>query len=182
MKRVYLIAGHHNNDSGAISDGYKENEWTKKVRDGIKYFLKKHYPELTVLTDDDSKTLSQVIKWIKDTEGSNSLVYDIHLNSASNNTATGVECFIADNHSKKSELMAKGVNKVIVDITGLKDRGVKTESSSKRGTLGILHTKSPAVIIELGFINNPLDREKLTKNSGWIDEQLAHEIAKQAKS
>lgn len=180
MRKVYLIAGHHAKDPGAVSDGFKENEWTISVRDGIKYFLNKYYPEINVLTDDDNKTLAEVIKWIKEGEGDNSLVYDIHLNSASNNTATGVESFIADNHSKKSELMAQGVNKVISTITGLKDRGVKTESSSKRGKLGILRTKSPAVIIELGFINNPLDRKALIDNNGWLDEELAHCIAKEA--
>lgn len=182
MRQVILIAGHHNSDSGAIADGYRENQFTKQDRDGIKYFLNLHYPEIKVLTDDDSKTLSQVIAWIKSVEGNNSLIFDFHWNSASSNTATGVEAFVADEASKKSFEIAKGVTEVVSSITGLKNRGVKTESQSKRGRLGILHTKCPATIVEMGFINNPKDREVIKKWDGWIYEDLAHEIAKQAKS
>lgn len=179
MRQVFLIAGHHNQDSGAVSDGIREADLTKKVRDGIKYFLNLHYPNIKVLIDNDSATLSQVISWIKENEGSNSLIYDIHYNSASSDTATGVEAFVADGASKKSFEIADGAVKVICSITGLKNRGTKTESSSKRGKLGILHTKSPATIIEMGFINNPSNREVLDKWDGWIYEDLAHEIAKQ---
>lgn len=183
-RKVFLIAGHHFNpgkqDPGAVSDGFKENEFTVEDRDGIKYFLNKHYPGITVFVDDDSKTLSQVISWIKSIEGNDSLIYDIHYNSASSNKATGVEAFVSDNASKKSHEIAQGFINVVESITGLKNRGVKTESDSARGRLGILHTKSPATIVEMGFINNPLDRDTIKKWAGWIYEDLAHEIAKRA--
>lgn len=181
-RKIILTAGHHLNDSGAISDGFKENQFTRQDRDGIKYFLNKHYPELTVLVDDDSKTLSQVIKWIKEVEGNDSIIYDIHWNSASSNTATGVEAFVADGASTKSHKIAQGFIDVVESITGLKNRGVKTESQSARGRLGILHTKSPATIIEMGFINNKSDRDIIKKWDAWIYEDIAHEIAKQAKT
>lgn len=176
-RKVILVAGHSNSDPGAVSGLHKESVLTRKDRDGVRYFLEKHYPDIEVLVDDDSKNLSEVIRWIKSVEGDNSIIYDFHRNSAANNKATGVESFIADGASKKSRQMGDGFNKVVHDITGMPNRGTKTESESKRGRLGILHTKSPAVIVELGFLNNPEDRVDIEEWGAWIYEDVAHDIA-----
>lgn len=184
MKKIFLIAGHNlTSDSGAVSEnGIREVDLTKKTRDRIAYYLNKFYPELEVVLDNDSHTLSQVIRWIKDTEGNNSLVYDFHWNAASNPTATGVEAFVSDNASKKSKEMASRVVDVITKISGMRDRGVKTESQSARKRLGILNTKSPATLVELGFISNPNDRESFDEWQEQIHITAAHEIAYQAKN
>ena len=182
MRQVYIIAGHHKKDPGAISGGLKEADLTIEAKKGITYFLKKHYPDMIVLNDEDSHTLSQVIKWIKETEGSNSLIVDLHWNSAGVNTATGAETLISNNASQKSKDLAKEILDTIVSVTGLRSRGVKRESDSARGRLGILNTKSPATIVELGFINNPEDVAKIAKWDAWLWEDLAHTIAKHAKS
>lgn len=179
-RKVILVAGHSDYDSGAVSDGFKESEFTKKNRDGLRYFLNKHYPEIEVLTDDDSKSLSDVIRWIKSVEGKDSIVIDNHWNSASVNTATGHEAFVADNASQKSHEIADDILKTMVSITGFPNRGVKTESQSNRGKLGILRTASPACLVEWGFINNPHDRGEITEWDGWIYEDVAHAIARQA--
>lgn len=182
-KKIFLIAGHHDNDSGAVSEnGIKEAELTKKTRDRITHYLNEFYPELEVLTDNDSHTLSQVIRWIKNTEGNNSLIYDFHWNAASDPKATGVESFVSDNASNKSKEMARRIVDVITKISGLKDRGVKTESQSARKRLGILNTKSPATLVELGFISNPDDRSTFDEWQEQIYITSAHEIAYQAKN
>ena len=43
---IFISAGHHNNDSGAIGSGYKENKLTIEFRDLVVSELKSKYPEI----------------------------------------------------------------------------------------------------------------------------------------
>lgn len=183
MKKIIIESGHSASDPGAISDGYKERDLTIHAKNRIAHYLKEFYPELTVLTDKDTDSLSQVISWIKSVEGSSdSIIYSLHWNSASSPSATGAETFVSDNASKKSKDMAKRALDVITKVSGVKSRGVKRENQSARKRLGILNTKSPATLIEFAFINNPKDREKIFDLEEEIYITLAHEMAYQAKN
>lgn len=185
-KQIIIEAGHHfrpgKPDPGAVSDGYSEAELTRHAKERIIHYLDLFYPELTVLGDNDKDTLGQVISWIKSIEGNNSIGYSIHWNAASNDSATGVEAFISDNASAKTKRMAPRAVDVVSKISGLRNRGVKTESQSARGKLGILNTRSPFVLLEFAFINNPSDREVFFEWQEHIYITLAHEMAYQAKN
>ena len=74
----------------------------------------------------------------------------IHLNSAENKAATGVEVLRYGSCSQKTIALASEVQQNLVDATGFKDRGVKI-----RNNLYVLkHTKMPAILVETGFISN----------------------------
>lgn len=74
----------------------------------------------------------------------------IHLNSAENKSATGVEVLRYGDCSEKTVKLASEVQKRLVSATGFKDRGVKV-----RNNLYVLkHTKMPAILVETGFISN----------------------------
>ena len=186
MRKIIIESGHHfkpgKQDPGAVSDGYKEAELTRHAKNSIAYHLRTLHPDVEVLLDDDEKTLSEVLKWIRNVEGNNSLIYSLHWNAASNNSATGVEAFISDNASKKSKEMAPRIVDIVHHISGLRSRGVKTESQSNRGRLGILNTNSPAVLIEFAFINNPKDREDFFEWEEQIYITIANEMAYQARN
>ena len=181
-RTIILTAGHNFSDSGAIGIGnVKESKLTIRDRDGIKEALNRIHPDIKVLTDDDSKNLSQIISWIKGVEAKEScIVCDIHYN-AGGNGATGVETFISDKASKTSKDLAKEVQEKIVVITGLRDRGVKPESLTLRKKIGILNTNSPAILIEMGFITNEEDLLKIDKWRGWLYEEIAYVLAKYAR-
>lgn len=182
MRKIILCAGHSDNQEGAIGiGGVKESKLTKRDRDGVKYFLDKNHPEIEVLVDDNSKSLSQVISWIKQEESkSPCIVCDFHYN-AGGNGATGVEVFVSDKASKTSKAIAQEVQDVIVKITGLRDRGVKPESLTVRKKIGILNTNSPAILIEMGFITNEKDMELIEKWKEWVYEEIAFILAKYAR-
>lgn len=172
---IYLIAGHHDNDSGAVAHGLKEADLTKRVRDLTYDAIKRIRPKQMVTRDDDKDTLSQVISKISPKIQENDLLIDFHYNSASS-TATGVECVVSDYASKYSIDTATYICNIVSNISGLKNRGVKREKDTPRKKLGILRMKGGTVVVELGFISNLNDVQSIDKHLHWICEDMAHVI------
>lgn len=174
---VYIFAGHHNKDSGAIGNGFKESDLTKIVRDMICFRIKELQPNILIDKDDDDDTLSQLIAKIKPKMNSDDIILDIHYNSGPP-TATGVECLVSNNAGQKSKDIAKDICDITTKITGLKNRGVKKESDSARGKLGILNLKGSAVIWEVGFISNINDLNAINKDLHWICDEVSRILIK----
>lgn len=170
---IYLIAGHHNADSGAIAHGLKESDLTKTIRDLTYEAVKRIAPKTFVSKDDDNDTLSKVIAKISPKIQSSDLLVDFHYNAASAK-ATGVECVVSNNAGARSIKVATEICELISGISGLNNRGVKKESDTPRGKLGILGMKGSAVIVEMGFISNLSDVKSIDKYLHWIAEDLAH--------
>lgn len=151
---IYISAGHHNADPGAVGNGYKEADLNKELRNAVIKEL--DLMKVKYIIDKDSETNTQYQRRIK--PGSGSVLFDIHFNSSSNATATGTEMIVAKNANKESKDMAKELLDVTVKLTGLRSRGVKTEADSHRGRLGILHTGAGiSVLAEIAFISNKSD-------------------------
>ncbi|MBS7334275.1 MAG: N-acetylmuramoyl-L-alanine amidase [Weeksellaceae bacterium] len=168
---IYLLAGHHNADPGAIGSGYKEADLNKKIRAAVA----KELDELgcNYILDKDSEILNQLLGRIK--PGSGSVLKDIHWNASDNAKATGVEVFVADNANKDSIAFATELLTATVKLTGLTSRGVKTEKQSARKQLAVLRTKAGiAALLEIGFISNQKDVDAVLN----VLPQLAKEYAK----
>lgn len=172
---IYLIAGHSDTDPGAVSNGLKEADLTKKVRDLVYTRIKELSPKIFVTKDNDKDSLSKVISKIKPNIKNDDVLVDFHYNSGSS-SATGVECVVDNYAGEKSLKLAEKICKTISDITGLKNRGVKREKDTPRKQLGILGMKGSAVIVEMGFISNISDVNTLDKFLHWICEDIAHNI------
>lgn len=83
----------------------------------------------------------------------------IHLNSADSTSASGCETFY---RSAADKTWAETVQAACVAATGLKSRGVKSEGQSQHPRLAVLDfDNGPACLVEVGFISNTSDREKL---------------------
>lgn len=174
---IYIIAGHHNSDAGATYKGLKEADLTKRIRDLVYTRIKELQPRALVTKDDDKDTLSQVIAKIKPKITSKDVLLDIHYNAATPK-ATGVECFVSDNASEKSKNLADKIATITHEITGLHNRGVKKESQSARGRLGILNMKGTAVLWEVSFISNPSDVDKVESDLHWLCDEVARILLK----
>ncbi|MBY0333332.1 MAG: N-acetylmuramoyl-L-alanine amidase [Acetobacteraceae bacterium] len=81
------------------------------------------------------------------------LFVSLHLNDFDDDAANGFEVLFRDNADKP---LAQQLQKAIVAITKMRDRGVK-----QRTDLAVLKFDGTAVLIELGFIANDRDRETL---------------------
>ena len=84
----------------------------------------------------------------------------IHCNSATP-SASGTETFFCQG-SANGEKLAQAVQSRIVSTLGTVDRGIKDDTQSASGSLGVLRkTACPAVLIETAFISNANDAQLL---------------------
>lgn len=168
---IYLSAGHHNTDSGAVSGKFIERDLTKESR----FLIEKNIPSNQVIKDKDFETNSQYQNRIK--PGSGSVLFDIHFNAGSP-TATGTECYInkADfaNKNSLSYKMADEICKKTAEILGIKNRGVKSEASSQHPRIGVLNLKAGvSVLWEICFISSPLDMPKYILHKEKLNKEIA---------
>lgn len=167
--KPFILAGHHNRDPGAIGyDGEKEAEVTKRFADMVIYCLRRLDPNIEVYRDNDNDTLSTVIRKIRPIIQENDVLVEYHVNSVNNPMATGSEVFVSDYAGKGSIALAHDLNHVTHSIIGINDRGVKKESESNRGKLGILGMRGRACLVELYFNSNEYDTHKFREKQLWL--------------
>jgi N-acetylmuramoyl-L-alanine amidase len=91
----------------------------------------------------------------------------LHLNDAEAEQANGLEVLYRGEDDKP---LAQMLAKSLAEVTGMKNRGAK-----QRTDLAVLKFPGLAVLIELGFIANDGDREKLLQPN--VREQVVDTIA-----
>lgn len=169
--RIVINYGHGslNNgsfDPGAIgATGYKESTETAEVGTKIVAKLKANGWDVLAIQDGD---LADV------TNQSNAFNADyfisVHANAFSDPTAHGVETF-ALQVGGTGQTIALAIQNDLVAATGLTSRGVKFSN------LYVLnYTKCPAVLVEIGFLSNPVE-ESLMRQDAW-DDRVANAICK----
>ena len=168
---IYLSAGHHDKDSGAVSGKFIERDLTKESR----FLIESNLPSNQVIKDKDFETNTQYQSRIKPASGS--VLFDIHFNAGSP-TATGTECYVNKvdfaNKNSLSYKMADEICKVTSEILGIKNRGVKSEASSQHPRIGILNLKAGvSVLWEICFISSALDMAKYTQFKAKLNKEVA---------
>ena len=154
-KRICIDAGHGGSDPGAINGTYKE----KKAALGIALELglalyRGGYEVYFTRTNDTFVSLADrcTISNLSDAD----LFVSVHLNSSTSATASGIETYVYRTASTTARKVADKVQKQLIEATGAKDRGVK-----ESGFYVLKNTKSPAILIETGFISNSTECKKL---------------------
>lgn len=74
-----------------------------------------------------------------------------HRNAFKPEVATGAEVFVYHSYNAKSKPLATKIQQALVTI-GFRDRGVKTADFYV-----LKHTKAPALLLEIGFIDSSID-------------------------
>ena len=154
---VLLDGGHGGKDPGAVGNRLNEKDINLSVVLLVGEILKKQNIDVIY-----SRATDVFVELHHRTQKANTAKADvfvsIHCNSASNPLARGVETFYYSN-SKESAKLAKAVQDSLV-ATKLysANRGVKTADFHV-----IRASNMPAVLVELGFINNVED-SKILKN------------------
>jgi N-acetylmuramoyl-L-alanine amidase len=143
-------------DPGAVSDGFREAdialEWANELR-GI-LMDAGHRVVRTRVDNSDPAPIGKRAGIARKFGGN--IMLSIHCNAA-NGTANGTETFY---RGESNKTIAKRINQCVVDALGTRDRGVKTESESQHSRLAIMDFQ-PCFLLELGFIDNPADRERM---------------------
>lgn len=155
---IFISAGHHDKDPGAIANGHKESDLAKDLRDLIIEQLK--LLGCKFISDRDEENLSEYIGRIK--TGNGSVVCEIHFNAA-NPQATGIEVIIPNRHTQEEFDCAKELALSLHLSTGLVlrgNKGVKSELETHRGSLALMRKEGITVLPEICFISNAWDLEK----------------------
>ena len=121
--------------------------------------------------DDDSDSLATVLRKIQ--TGNGSVVLDLHFNAAASSSATGVEVLIGDDADKHDIEFAVELHDTASKILGISGRGVKRESSSHRGRLGIMREHGQVALLEVCFISNSADMQAYDRNKDRLAQAIA---------
>lgn len=162
---TYSIHGGHNRIvQGANYGGRQEHVMDRQVKDAVISKLRAlghtAYDDTDDVGGSQSANLSNIVA--KCNSHSVDLVVSIHLN-AYNTTANGVEVLYYD-----QQALAAKVSKQLADDIGWYNRGAK-----QRTDLYVLaKTSAPAILLELGFIDNESDMTK------WNVDKIANSIVK----
>jgi N-acetylmuramoyl-L-alanine amidase len=186
---VVLDPGHGGKDDGAKGNGLVEKELSLDVALRVEKILNLfNFP--TVLTRRDDTFVSLPERAAIANNLDNDIFVSIHFNHAAVSTSTGVETFYASekvapeaawtwigffnkpepNLSDSGETLAGFIQASLVIRTDAVNRGIKS-----RPLYVVRHTRCPAVLVEGGFINNPLEAQ-LISNADYRD-RLARAIA-----
>lgn len=162
MARYSLHGGHNSIVQGANFGNRKEHVLDRQVKDAVAAKLRAlgHtvYDDTDEVGTTQSQNLTNIIR--KSNSHAVDLVISFHLN-ASDGNGQGVEVLYYD----QKDLAAKISAQLAKDI-GWRDRGAK-----QRTDLAVLNgTKAPAILIELGFIDNESDMAK------WNVDKIANSI------
>ncbi len=166
--KIYIDQGHNPQgiNAGAEGNGLREQDINYEV--GLLLYellqadnrfearLSRPTPETSLGTSNASSLSTRVTQandWPAD------YFISIHCNASTNSSANGSEVYVYKEGSVAYDLAVQ-VLKAIVDEADTKNNGVRTNPS-----LYVLRrTKMPAILVELAYITNPEDAEKLRED------------------
>ncbi|MGM3306915.1 hormogonium tapered terminus morphoprotein TftA [Anabaena sp. WFMT] len=165
MGRIFISAAHGGReaggiDPGAIAGGTTEAKEMILLRDLIVTELRARSIEILSVPDDLSA--AQTITWINSRARSTDVALEIAADAASSPTVRGASAYyIANNNQRKqnAEMLLMGL---LRRVPQLPNRGVKPDTDSGLGSLQFCRqTTVPAMLIQVGFLSSPDDRNLL---------------------
>lgn len=155
---IVIDAGHGAHDPGAVSNKLAEKTITLDVAKRVEAKLKRAGAKVLMTRSTDVfHSLEQRTQFAKKNYAETFV--SIHVNSASSSAAKGAEVFYdssANPNANESKNLAALIQKNIVQRANMVDRGVKNNRFYV-----IRNNNVAAVLVELGFISNADDRNKL---------------------
>lgn len=156
-KVVVIDAGHGGTDLGATREGVSEKEIVLNVAKKIKALNQNQNLEIILTREDDSyPSLEQRTGKINELKPDYTI--SLHVNNSPRTTtdSKGMEVFVQENE----------VSKKLATKFSEKFQATKIRT----GNLHILReSKVPTILLELGFMNNPEEREYLASEKGQTE-------------
>lgn len=160
-------AGHSAKSPGAGANGYEEHTQARLCNKDFIKAMKKHGHRVEDATSDAANKTAvlqeQVAKANRLGGGSKQLNLSFHLNAGG---GSGVEVLYYGDATKK---LAAEISAAISKALGVKDRGAK----QRRDLYFLKQTKAHSVLIEVCFIDNLIDMQRLLKKRSKAMEAVA---------
>jgi N-acetylmuramoyl-L-alanine amidase len=172
MARLCFDYGHGGKDSGAIYNGREESNDVLSLGRAIATEIRRY----GVIVD-ETRTSDATVSLGDRSDFENRNTYDyfisFHRNAYVPEKAKGVETYTYINTGANSKGLAKRIQESLVAI-GFANRGVKAANFHV-----LRETKSPSVLIEIGFIDNTNDNNIFDSNKSEIIKALTKAILTQ---
>lgn len=158
--RILLDAGHGGHDPGAVSAGFEEEDITLDVVLTLGERLSRKWQVRYIRQDDTYMSPGRRLQLIREYQPD--CFVSIHCNASDKTSAHGIEVLWKDEYDKR---LAETIQKSLLHYLGLRDRGIKRVGSPEypRNLSVLQDLKTPAVLVEIGFITNDHDREVIQK-------------------
>jgi N-acetylmuramoyl-L-alanine amidase len=186
--KVFLDPGHGGSDPGAVSGGYQEANINLAVAKKVQSLLLNRGYDV-YMSRKDNTYVSLLNRSIMANDLNADIFISIHTNSsgAAATTVSGIESYYyeydANYPSKINASMHNNPERILKSMTLaniIQGSMVENTGANNRGTDGgafavVREAAMPATLLEIGFINNSSERQKLVTNS--YQDLLAKAIA-----
>ncbi len=172
MARLCFDYGHGGNDPGATYCGRREADDVLYIGRRVAAEVRRH----GVIVE-ETRTFDVVVSLQQRSDFENRNTYDyfisFHRNAFKPEQARGIETFVYLNPGAKAEAMAQKIQSSMVDV-GFINRGVK------RADFHVLReTKAPAILVEMGFIDNTKDNEIFDAKKSEVVQAISKSVLEQ---
>ncbi|NFL36773.1 N-acetylmuramoyl-L-alanine amidase [Clostridium botulinum] len=172
MSRLCFDYGHGGEDPGATYNGRKESNDVLSIGRAVATEVRRHG-----ITVDETRTSDATVSLNDRSSFENRNSYDyfisFHRNAFKPEQARGVETYTYLNGGAKSKGLAQRVQTSLVAL-GFTDRGVKEADYHV-----LRETKAPAVLVEIGFIDNSGDNALFDSKRNEIIKAIAKAVLAQ---
>lgn len=154
-KFIVVDAGHGGNDFGSNRNDILEKDLVLKIAQQIKKASDKDGKYEVILTRSDDTYANLTERTEKINNLNPEMVISLHINSTpeANTPKSGYEIFTQN--TPESKILAEKLSKKLGDCN-FKEQNIYLLKNSK----------SPTVLVELGYINNPKEREYMNSSDG----------------
>lgn len=174
QKTVIIEAGHGGKDVGAIAiDGSYEKDRTLTLANKIANHLQTEGIKVVFTRlSDNYKHPSQIVREVNNVEGD--FVLNVHYNANENREALGVETYYSNPNISGTEKYNNLGEKIGEDMTKNMSSTLNTANrGNKPSPFYNRRMNKPSILVEAGFISNPIENEKIYA----YQEELAKSIA-----
>jgi len=171
MAKLNFDYGHGGRDSGAILGNRKESNDVLSIGKEIAVEMRRHGVKV-----DETRTNDSTLSLRDRSSFENKKDYDYFVSfhrNAFNKKVHGVETFTYSHSSKKANELATKVQNNLVKL-GFTNRGTKEANFHV-----LRETKSPAILVEMGFIDNAEDNKLFDSKRNEIVKAITQAILSQ---
>jgi len=176
MVKVFIDPGHGGKDPGAVGDKLKEKDVTLAVGIIVANELAQRGVDLILSRDEDRyRTLTD--RCLEANEEECDILVSIHCNAVESSIAKGYEIIHGGREEsiRLAESMADAFS--VQSLISARRPSVKSDMDTGRGPFTMVRKPvMPCIIVEMGFISNPTDRDILAKNQGMLAECIVNGI------
>jgi N-acetylmuramoyl-L-alanine amidase len=172
MNRLCFDYGHGGDDPGAVYLGRKESDDVLRLGTEVARDIRRHGVSV-----DETRTADIDVPLRQRTDLENKQAYDyfisFHRNAFMKEAANGAETYVFTEASEKSKALALKIQAAIADV-GFSSRGVKTANFHV-----LRESRAPAVLVEIGFIDNSQDNALFDKKHREIVKGISKAVLAQ---